>query len=64
MTQETITTFGVGIASVALIPHTGRDTNRALANIREDVAELRERMARLKALFKGFAGRKLPMAAE
>ena len=78
MTPETIAILGVGIALAGIILHTSRDTSRALADIRmemtdlrkeiadvrKDMAELRERMARLEGLFKGFTGRKRPVAAE
>ena len=64
MTPEMIAILGVGIALAGIILHTSRDTNRALADLRKEMAELRERMARLEGLFKGFTGRKPPMAAE
>ena len=64
MTPEMIAILGVGIALAGIILHTSRDTNRALADLRKEIAELRERMARLEGLFEGFTGRKPPMAAE
>ena len=64
MTPEMIAILGVGIALAGIILHTSRDTNRALADLSKEMAELRERMARLEGLFEGFTGRKPPMAAE
>ena len=64
MTPETNAILGVGIALAGIILHSSRDTNRALADLRKEIAELRERMARLEGLFEGFTGRKPPMAAE
>ena len=64
MTPETIAILAVGIALAGMILHTNRETNRAIDGVRGDVAELRERMARLEGLFAGFTGRKPPMAAE
>lgn len=58
MTPEMIAVIGVGIALAATILHTNRETNRSLNELLRDVADLRERMARLEGLFEGFTGRR------
>lgn len=63
MTPEMIAVIGVGIALAATILHTNRETNRSLNELRRDVADLRERMARLEGLFEGFTGRRPTDAA-
>lgn len=71
MTQETIAIIGTNVALAGLILHSGRNTNRALAVLRKEMAglriemtKLRECMARLEGSFEGFTGRKPPVAAE
>lgn len=63
MTPEMIAVIGVGIALAATILHTNRETNRSLNELCRDVADLRERMARLEGLFEGFTGRRPTDAA-
>ena len=69
MTPETIAILGVGIALAGMILHTNRETNRAIGGLRSEVADvrdgmtdLRERMARLEGLFEGFTRCKPPEA--
>lgn len=52
-----IAILGVGISLAGLIVNGQRSTNRAIAELREDVADLRERMARLEGLFEGHLNR-------
>ena len=54
MTPELIGTLGVGVGLATLILAT---TVPALRELRRDVGDLRERMARLEGLFEGFTGR-------
>ena len=54
MTPELIGTLGVGVGLATLILAT---TVPALRELRRDVGDLRERMARLEGLFGGFTGR-------
>lgn len=51
MTPEVVSIIGVGVVLAGLILHSARDHSR-------DIADLRERMARLEGLFEGFTGRK------
>ena len=51
MTPEVVSTIGVGVVLAGLILHSARDHSC-------DIADLRERMARLEGLFEGFTGRK------
>ena len=71
MTPEMIAILGVGITLAGMILHGKHETNRAIADVRQEIAslrkemaDLRERMARVEGLFEGFTGRKPPMAAE
>lgn len=52
-----IAIISVGVGLGGLIVNGQRSTNRAIAELREDVADLRERMARLEGLFEGFTKR-------
>ena len=52
-----IAIIGVGISLGGLILNSQRSTHRAIAELREDVAGLRERMARLEGLFEGYLNR-------
>ena len=52
-----IAIIGVGISLGGLIVNSQRSTNRAIAELREDVADLREGMARLDGLFGGHLNR-------
>lgn len=71
MTQEMIAIIGTNIALAGLILHSGRNTDRALAVLRKEMAGLRmemtklcECMARPEGSFEEFTGRKPPVAAE
>lgn len=62
--QETVAIVGVGatlgilIIGLASFVVTGQySTGAAIAEVRRDVADLRERMARLEGLFEGFTKR-------
>lgn len=57
MTPELIGILGVGVALATLI---FAATVPALRELRRDVGDLRERMARLEGLFEGFTGRQPP----
>ena len=52
-----IAIVSVGVVLGGLILNGQRTTNEAMAGLRQDVAELRERMARLEGLFEGFIRR-------
>lgn len=52
-----IAIISVGVGLGGLIVNGQRSTNRAIAELREDVADLREGMARLEGLFEGFTKR-------
>ena len=58
MAPDTITIvtaiIGTGIALGVLIVPSLRDLRRDVAGIHRDIADLRERMARLEGLFEGF----------
>ena len=50
MTPEMLTIIGTGVAlAVLIVP--------SLRSMQRDIADLRERMARLEGLFEGFTGR-------
>ena len=51
MPPEVVSIIGVGVVLAGSILHSARDHSR-------DIADLRERMARLEGLFEGFTGRK------
>lgn len=51
MSPEVISIIGVGVVLAGLILQSARDHSR-------DIADLRERMARLEGLFEGSTGRK------
>ena len=61
MTPDTITIvvaiIGTGIALGVLIVPSLRGLRRDVAGIHRDIADLRERMARLEGLFEGFTRR-------
>lgn len=57
MTPETIAIGIVGAALAGLILNGQRTINRDMGELRRDVGDLRERMARLEGLFEGFTGR-------
>ena len=61
MSADTVTIvvaiIGTGIALGVLIVPSLRDLRRDIAGIHRDVADLRERMARLEGLFEGFTRR-------
>ena len=48
---------GAGIALAAVIIRAQHATHRDIGEVRRDVADLRERMARLEGLFEGFTRR-------
>ena len=54
MTLEAIRGAGVALAGTILYIVRGR--NELRCDVARDIAELRERMARLEGLFEGFAG--------
>ena len=54
MTPEVVSIITVGIALAGMNLYLARGLNE----LRRDVADLRERMARLEGLFEGFTGRK------
>lgn len=61
MSPETITivvaVIGTGIALAGLIVPSLRELRRDVAGMHRDMADLRERMARLEGLFEGFSRR-------
>ena len=61
MAPDTITiviaTIGTGIVLAGLIVPSLRELRREVGGIHRDMAELRERMARLEGLFEGFTRR-------
>ena len=57
MSPELVTTLAVGVALAALILTGLRGVRVELHEVRTDVGDLRERMARLEGLFEGFTRR-------
>lgn len=58
MTPEVIAILGVGVALAGMILYIARGLNELRRDVARDIADLRERMARLEGLFEGFAGRR------
>ena len=58
MTPEVIAILGVGVALAGMILYIARGLNELRRDVARDIADLRERMARLGGLFEGFAGRR------
>lgn len=65
MTPEAISIIAVGVALAGTnlylargMNELRRDVNGRIDALARDIAELRERMARLEGLFEGFTGRK------
>ena len=54
MTPEVVSVIAVGVALAGMNLYLARGMNE----LRRDIADLRERMARLEGLFEGFTGRK------
>lgn len=70
MTPEAISIIAVGVALAGTnlylargMNELRRDVNGRIDALARDIAELRERMARLEGLFEGFTGRKPTDAA-
>ena len=59
MTPEVVSVIAVGVALAGMNLYLARGMNE----LRRDIADLRERMARLEGLFEGFTGRKPTDAA-
>ena len=57
MTPEIYTVVGSAIALAGLILNGQHNINIRLGRLEHDVADLRERMARLEGLFEGFTRR-------
>ena len=57
MSPEMITIIGAAIALAAAILPGQYATRRDIAGLHRDIADLRERMARLEGLFEGFTRR-------
>ncbi len=60
MNGKGLIVVSVGIALGGLILNGQRVTNQAFAEVRSDIANLRERMARLEDLFEGHLNRDAP----
>ena len=52
------TIIAVGVALAGMILYLARGQNELRRDVARDMADLRERMARLEGLFEGFTGRK------
>ncbi len=67
MTMEVVsiiaTIVAVGIALAGMILYLARGQNELRRDVTRDIADLRERMARLEGLFEGFTRRKPTDAA-
>ena len=57
MSAELIAVIAVGVALAGLMLTGLRGVRMEVRDVRSDVGDLRERMARLEGLFEGFAGR-------
>ena len=57
MSAELIAVIAVGVALAGLMLTGLRGVRMEVRDVRSDVGDLRERMARLEDLFEGFAGR-------
>ena len=57
MSAELIAVIAVGVALAGLMLTGLRGVRLGVRDVRSDVGDLRERMARLEGLFEGFAGR-------
>ena len=57
MSAELIAVIAVGVGLAGLILTGLRGVRLEVRDVRGDVGDLRERMARLEGLFEGFAGR-------
>ena len=63
MSAELIAVISVGVALAGLMLTGLRAVRVEMHDLRNDVGDLRERMARLEGLFEGFTGRVRPSSS-